>query len=489
MLHQRCFDFPQLDLVRYDAEGRLEVLGRMDQQVKLRGYRIELGEIEAALMEQGAVREAVVMARVEPGGEKRLVGYVVGEVKVEELRQGLRGKLPEYMVPSAFVVLESLPLTPNGKLDRRSLPAPEGSNSAQEYVAPRTPVEELIAAIFQEVLGVERVGVADNFFELGGHSLLAVRLMACIEQQTGQVLPLATLFRSPTVASLSSALSAEMENARWSPLVQLQAGGEARPFFCVHPGGGNVLCYAELFSHLGTARPFYGLQAYGLDGEQTPLQRVEEMAARYIEAIQSVQANGPYFIGGWSLGGLIAFEMAQQLVSRGEEIALLTLFDTSLPSAAAAPAQDDDTSMLISFAHDCGLTANDLNISWSQFNQLGREEKLAHVLDHGKVAGFIPTEIGLAQIQNLFKVFESNVRAGESYIPRQYDGPLILFKASDTRAIGGKDVSSGWKELAPELELFAVPGSHYNMLKAPHVQMLAGQMKRCFESVEENNSK
>ena len=416
------------DLARFHADGDLEYLGRIDQQVKIRGFRIELGEIEAALREQNDVREAVVIARVEFGGEQRLVGYVVSEdgveLEVEALRQALRAKLPEYMLPSALVVLAALPLTSNGKLDRRALPAPEGSSSAEEYVAPRTPVEELIAAVFREVLGVERVGVADNFFDLGGHSLLAVRLMACVARKTGQILPLATLFRSPTIESLSSALTAKIENSRWSPLVQIQAGGEELPFFCVHPGGGNVLCYAELFTHLGTKRPFYGLQAYGLDGEQAPLQRVEEMASRYIEAMLSVQSKGPYLLGGWSLGGLIAFEMAHQLVARGEEIALLTLFDTSLPSAAVLPVQEDDTSMLIGFAHDCGLTANDLNISFPQFNKLGREEKLAYVLDQGKAAGRIPSEIGLAQIQNLVRVFESNVRAGDSYKAMRYNGAI-----------------------------------------------------------------
>ena len=195
------------DMVRYLAAGELEFVGRIDEQVKLRGYRIELGEIEAALMEQSAVREAVVLARVESGGEKRLVGYVVSEegveLKVEELQQALRAKLPEYMVPSALVMLAELPLTANGKLDRRALPAPEGSSSAEEYVGPRTPVEEMLAGIYGEVLKLGRVGVRENFFELGGHSLLATRLLSKIREAFQIELPLRRVFEAPTVAGLA----------------------------------------------------------------------------------------------------------------------------------------------------------------------------------------------------------------------------------------------------------------------------------------------
>ena len=198
------------DLVRYQAAGEIEFIGRLDEQVKLRGYRIELGEIEAALMEQAAVREAVVLARVESGEEKRLVGYVVSEegveLKVEELRQALRAKLPEYMVPSALVVLEALPLTANGKLDRKALPMPEGSSSAEEYVAPRTPVEEVLAGIYGEVLKLGRVGVEENFFELGGHSLLATRLLSKIREAFQIELPLRRVFESPTVAMMAAAI-------------------------------------------------------------------------------------------------------------------------------------------------------------------------------------------------------------------------------------------------------------------------------------------
>jgi acyl carrier protein len=193
--------------VRNGQDGELEFLGRIDQQVKLRGYRIELGEIEAALMEQAAVRDAVVIARQESGGEKRLVGYVVGEVNVEELRQALRAKLPEYMAPSALVVLESLPLTPNGKLDRRALPAPNGTaRSGHKYLAPRTPVEEVLAKIYGEVLGLEQVSIDDNFFELGGHSLLATQLISRVRESFRVEIPLRAVFESPTVIKMAAAI-------------------------------------------------------------------------------------------------------------------------------------------------------------------------------------------------------------------------------------------------------------------------------------------
>jgi acyl carrier protein len=196
------------DLVRHRGDGELEFLGRIDQQVKLRGYRIELGEIEAALMEQAAVREAVVITQ-ESGGEKRLVGYVVseGEVKVDELRQALRVKLPEYMVPSALVVLESLPLTPNGKLDRRALPAPNGTVSTErEYLAPRTTVEKVLAKIYGKVLGLAQVSIDDNFFDLGGHSLLATKLISRVRESFCVEIPLRVVFEAPTVIKMAAAI-------------------------------------------------------------------------------------------------------------------------------------------------------------------------------------------------------------------------------------------------------------------------------------------
>jgi acyl carrier protein len=196
------------DRVRWTADGVLEYGGRVDEQVKVRGHRIEPGEIEAALLAHPEVTEAAVVAREEAPGQMRLVAYVAGQAGVEALREHLRERLPAYMVPSAFVTLDHLPLTPNGKVDRRALPAPEYAGSA-EHTAPRDETEQLIAAVWAEVLGVERVGVEDNFFDIGGDSLLLVRVSSRIRSELGRDLPMVELFRHPTVASLAGYVAGE----------------------------------------------------------------------------------------------------------------------------------------------------------------------------------------------------------------------------------------------------------------------------------------
>ncbi|HZH31547.1 MAG TPA: amino acid adenylation domain-containing protein [Pyrinomonadaceae bacterium] len=474
------------DLVRRLPDGRLEFLGRLDAQVKVRGYRIEPGEVEAALCAHDRVRAAVVTARGEGAGGKRLVGYYVceagGEVEAGELREHLRGRLPEYMVPAVLMALAELPLTGNGKVDRRALPEPSvGGGGGEGYVGPRTAVEEVLSGVYGRVLGMEAVGVRDNFFELGGHSLLALRLLARVEQETGVRLPVAKLFHAPTVELLARELEefGEREHERWSPLVRIAGEGSGRPFFCVHPGGGNIHCYAALAALLGTRRPFYGLQARELEGEASPLGSIEEMASFYLEAAREVQPRGPYLLGGWSLGGLIAFEMAQQLRARGEEVEVLALIDTAIPGGAPL----SDAAMLAGFAHDIGLPTGGLNISLGRFEGLGREERLAYIFESAKAAGVVPAEIEPAQFRRLLGVFENNVRAGLAYSAKPYPGRLTYFKAAETPHAPGVDAAAYWGEMAAGgADVHVLAGDHYGLLKAPLVAELAERLKACFQT-------
>ena len=287
------------------------------------------------LRQHPAVRETVVIARDDGLGEKWLAAYIVSRREptptVNELSSFLHEKLPAYMVPSTFMFLDELPLTPNGKVDRRTLPAPDrvGSTRRGIRVAPRDTLELQLVQIWEDILGLRPVGVTDNFFDLGGHSLLAVRLIARIHKQFGQKLPLPTLFQGATIEQLAGVLRRSPTPLRCSPLVGIHLGGSGRPFFCVHPVGGSILCYAGLSRRLGPDQPFYGLQHPGLDGEWAPYTRIEEMASDYLTALRAVQPEGPYLLGGWSLGGIVAFEMAQQLEARGQKVALLALLDAS----------------------------------------------------------------------------------------------------------------------------------------------------------------
>ncbi len=342
------------DLARYLVDRNIEFLGRTDAQVKIRGYRIELGEIEALLVQHPAVKETAVVAEDDLSGNKRLVACVVPDRDLAlnplELRKFLKEQLPDYMIPQVFVAIAFLPLTPNGKIDRLRLQAPENitSNSTDKScIAPRTPTESTLAQIWSEILNTELVGISDNFFDLGGNSLLAIRLINEINQQFERELPLSALFLHPTIEGLADALDSGTNAREWSPLVAIKPRGKNPPFFCVHPIFGVIFPYCELAFGLGENQPFYGLQPKGIDGESSPLTRIEDMAADYIAALRTVQPKGPYFLGGWSFGGLVAFEMAQQLLAAGDEVALLAVLDTLAPVAANKPSVWDGCKFIL----------------------------------------------------------------------------------------------------------------------------------------------
>ena len=333
------------DLARYLPDGNIEFLGRTDHQVKIRGFRIELAEIEAVLSQHPAVRETVVLAREEvenpeseiqnPKSDKKLVAYVVSWQEPPFMTQGLRSflkqKLPEYMVPSAFVFLDSLPLTPNGKVDRKTLPLPDGSRPELRaaFVAPRNSTEEMLAGIWSKLLGLNQVGIRDNFFDLGGHSLLAVRLFAEIEKAFNQRPPLSSLFQDGTIEHLAKVIEHKTPLGKQSCLVAIQPSGDKIPFFCVHEFFGDVFCYINLARHLGPDQPFYAIEARGLDGVEEPFTDIKTMAAYYIQQIQAVQPEGPYALGGLCFGGVVAFEMAQQLRAKRKEVTMVALLDSS----------------------------------------------------------------------------------------------------------------------------------------------------------------
>ena len=488
------------DLARYLKDGNIELLGRIDNQVKIRGFRIELGEIEAVLTVHPKVREAVVIAREDKPGNKPLVAYIVPNVEspiTSELRHFLKQKLPDYMLPSVFVSLEAFPLTPNGKIDRNALPAPDTSSLTQEisFVPPLDALEQQLAKIWSEVLNVHPVGVRDNFFDLGGHSLSAVRLMAKIQEQFGKNLPLVTLFQGATIEYLASLLQKHSDSRPWSPLVAIQPVGNRIPLFCIHPVGGNVLCYMDLARHLGLEQPVYGLQSPGLNEEQqlqiefqgremhlthmkTAITRIEDMASYYIEALQTIQPQGPYQIGGWSLGGVVAFEMAQQLYQQGHEVALLALIDSYTPIAINMPKEIDEAMLVISLAKELGgLFGQDLPVSVDELKQLPLDEQLNHILEQAKIVNILPPEYGLQQIVQLLQVFKANLHAMSRYQPQPYLGRINLFCANEKVVEVTQDPSQGWGELAVGgLETYKIPGNHYTILREPHVQILAKQI-------------
>ena len=442
------------DLARFLHDGNVEFLGRIDHQVKIRGFRIELGEIEAVLEQHSGVNQAVVIAREDTPGDKRLVAYFVaavpGSVTSAELRLHSAKQLPDYMTPSAFVSMAKLPVTPNGKVDRKALPAPTGNDfkTEAEYVAPRDETERKLSQLWEEVLGVRPISVTANFFELGGRSILAARLFTKILRTFGKELPLSTLFRSPTVEQLAKELQPSAQAAEYRTMVPIQEKGSKPPFFCVHGGAGSTLFLHELASELGADRPFYGIEPEGMDGKPFQRRTVEEMAAHYLGEIRKVQPSGPYFIGGYCFGGLVAFEMARILKQRGETPAVVALFSAALrcnhpfvtaqtPPPAARPVSARMGTLLSSPIKALRNLAS--AIYWRAVPFIRR------------VTYRVLFSLGLRIPPGMrtMYVMEMLGSAEQHYCPKPYRGSVVLFFGQGTLDFGP---NLGWDGLAERFE-------------------------------------
>ncbi len=413
------------DLARWRRDGVLEFVGRADTQVKLRGFRIEPGEIEAALVRHRSVAQAAVIAREDTPGNRRLVGYVVaaaGEVAEASVLRGHLGQtLPDYMVPSALVVLDRLPLTPNGKLDRRALPAPDLTPSVRR--GPRTPQEEILCGLFAEVLGVERVGIDDNFFELGGHSLLATRLISRVRGTLDVELPIRALFEAPSVEALGSHLAGGgSTRSALDVLLPLRPAGCLQPLFCIHPVRGLSWCYSGLMRQIPAGYPIYGLQAR-TERDMLP-QTVEEMAADYLSIIRRVQPVGPYNLLGWSFGGLVAHAIATDLQNVNEEIALLALLD-SYPSRAASLLDNsvyepDEKDFFLGLINSFGYGQADL-----------ADDPMRNALEIFHQEAGLFASLDEQNFLALIDAFRNCVHLANNFAPKRFDGDILLFQAAE----------------------------------------------------------
>jgi thioesterase domain-containing protein len=409
-------------------------------------------------------------------------------VEAGEVRRALAAQLPEYMVPGAVVVLEALPLTPNGKVDRRALPPPDRSDITvpKADVEPRTPTERALVRIWENLLGIQPIGVTDDFFDLGGHSLLAVRLLASVRAELGRDLPLSILLQEPTITQLARRLDAAAGPSEWSPLVPIQAGGRKRPFYCLHPGGGNVLCYAGLARHLDADRPLFGIQASGLLAGQVIHESIEDMAIDYVRAVRRHQPRGPYLLGGWSMGGVVAFAMAQELRRQGEAVDLLVLLDAPAMfafrtgPAGQPPAPADDAALLIRFVQE--LTGPDhpevhRRLAGEGFVQLGLDEQLRRVVECVHAANVGLSDVDEAQLGRLFRVFRVNALATTRYAPGPYAGRAVYFEAKEQPAGAEHIHARSWSSVVDRLAVETTPGDHETIIGARHVESLARELQ------------
>ena len=499
------------DRARYRPDGNLEFLGRFDDQVKIRGFRIELAEIEAALLQHPAIERCVVSANQESGANKCLAAYVVIRHAVslspDELREFARSKLTEPMVPAAFVFLDRLPLAPNGKVDRNALPLPPASSGADEYVPPRDALEIELTRIWEQVLGVQPIGVKDNFFDRGGHSLAAVRLFARIEKELGVTLPSSALlqtrpsprrllpaliFSAPTIERLAHVLrQGRHEDERevsLPSLVRIQPTGSHTPLFWIHGDSSN----AYLPEYLGADQPVFGLEHQSQDGTLAEYTQVETIAEHYLWQIRNVQPQGPYMLSGYSFGGTIAFEIAKRLEKQGETVSLLAMLDAPFPGAEVSPfaiqarrqasaAASRRSGNFVFHVHNLarlGLFDQAKYISFRIADRINaiigddlrKNYKRLLCRCYVKFARRLPSSLRSFYVREVYRL------ALRDYSPEMFAGRAVYFKSMDQSSFS----QEAWRNLMRDgLEVYEVPGNHVDVIKTKNAAAWAPRLKSC----------
>ena len=478
------------DLGRYSPDGIVEFVGRADQQIKIRGYRVELGEIEAALAAHESVRQCVVVAGEKQTDGQRLVAYLIPasreRPRIQDLRDHLNTLLPDYMIPSAFAFIEAIPLTPNGKVNRSALPVPDLSNAPVGYVPPRNEVERVLAKIWAEVLGLQKVGVFGHFFELGGHSLSATRLIARLRSAFQMDIPLKSIFLQPTIAEMSKHILYDgrtrtyryrSEIPRWNRLLPAQPKGSRNPLFVVagymNPDD-TLLLLSRIFPHLGLDQPVFGFQPRWLDGHSEKYASVEEVAREFVTELRDFRPEGPYLLGGDCVGGIVALEMARELSRQGQEVGLLVMFDTERPT----PVRALFANLRIAFrrgkhmATVVGQIIQGKHRSRAQLirDLVDRKRKTAHPKTVTEMA---PDSLYRSRLDYRRMIYRHKVK--------KYPGQITLLLNEQAYKI---DKKSGWNGVAVGgLKVHSTPGGHLTRFTL-HGKEFAKQLLECLERAQ-----
>jgi enterobactin synthetase component F len=485
------------DLVRWNDEGQLDFLGRIDDQVKINGHRVELGEIESHLLRNPAVSQAAVAAHRSQDGTITLAGYVVAapgaeaEADPEALRACLSTQLPSFIVPRRIMVLNALPLTPTGKLDRKALPAPERATRALSAPAV-TPTEKKLAALWQEILRVDAVGLHDNFFELGGDSLTAAELSAIFPSQFGTELPLGSVFEAPTIADLAARVE-QLVSGSADPLgvvlpLRMGKASEQRPLFCIHPIAGLSFSFSGLLRHMNPDMPVYGLQSRGLsDGERLP-GSIEEIAADYLEQVRRLQPEGPYRLLGRSLGGLIAHSMAEQMLARNLRVEMLAMIDTYLFTSVerARPLTEaDEVRAVLRF----------LDIVMRPEEMPSTMEQLAETLRRIYGQRTIPVAEEILRshpqfIQHVFAVMLNNMQLARRHVPKRVEVDLLYFSATggDLPVILGHSPSAWRAFIGGKVDVHELDCGHESVLDPVPAGQIGSILQRRLNAIDERRT-
>lgn len=452
------------DLVKLNSKMQIEYLGRIDNQIKIRGFRIELGEIENAIRQTGIVNDVIVVVKNFGADDKRLAAFIISDLLKKEknilneivikIKNFISKVLPDYMVPLYFIPIESLPLLPNGKVNRKELEKFDTNtitNDIRDIKRPENKNEEILLNIWKKLLNVESISTDDNFFDIGGHSILAAQMFTELEKVTGKRIPLATLFKAQTIAELANVIEKESLELKWSPLVKIKKGKPDAPnLFLVHGAEGNVLLYRDLANYLSPDCTIYGLQSRGLNGSGYIPASIEEMAVDYIEAIKNVQPDGPYNIGGYCMGGTIAYEIAQELYKAGDEVKNLFLIETYNICF-------NENQFIVSSGSE---KIENIKFHFNNVKRLSGSDKTKFLTQKAKVLkrrtiarlNFVSSKVGISITNNqgtskaTFKVRDINDKAQTEYKPEVYNGKTVLLKPMISYS-SEPDPNFGWDKL------------------------------------------
>lgn len=482
------------DLVRYLPNGDIDFIGRVDNQVKIKGFRIELGEIESFISQYENIKQCAVKVMEEANNRKRLAAYLVTESNVNfdenGLKEFLSTKIPPYMIPTYFTILEEMPLNASLKIDRKALPAPnvESVHQSDNLAEAKTTTEQMLVEFWKEVLNLEKVGIHEDFFELGGHSLSAVELMAKIKKATEKKIPLSALILHSKISELAAYIDGSVQegNVEWTSLIPIRKEGSKPPIFLVHGGGLHVLFYQALIKYLDKDQPVYALQAKGLNGKEQPLDRIEDMAAHYISEILQVCPNGPYNLAGYSLGGLIAYEMAQQLLEDGKVIGTLGLFDSVAKNEwAGSGASGKLKKKLKKAGYNLSLLFKDPKNAMKYKKQVLLVQ-WQHTMGKLHVPhGFGNEDPSKQEVTPYGKeVYEKSLEAYEKYELKKIDLAIDLFKAKEQMFYLNDPEYMGWKDLAMKgVRIHHIDGNHLTLFDDVNGEGVANALQECLDRV------
>jgi aspartate racemase len=477
------------DLVKMRPDGVIEFLGRKDNQVKIRGFRVELGEVEAGLLRHPTVLQATAIVVENDVAGKTIHAFWTAKAGIvtenSELLRFVGEHLPSYMLPASLTRLHTLPLTENGKVDRKQLLEIAQRNIARQttYVPPSDVLEVELITIWEKILGVPRIGVRDDFFELGGHSLLAARMFARIEEKLGKRMPLATMFQAPTIEKLAQIMRAEGFSAHWSVVVPIQEHGSKPPLFLVHGLLCNVLSFYRLRQYIAADQPLYGIQAYGMDSGRASFASIPDMAAFYIKEMRAVQPRGPYFLGGFSAGGLVTHEMARQLNEMGEHVQFLALFDSYVEAVGGywfkSFYSKRARKMVVLALYSSIQTVKRRGVILvfkGKVRSMGVNLRIMLWLLMGKMLG---KKSGEPAPQSLTPR-EAFTRAIRIHKPQPYSGSAVSFRSPTLDLL---DPTEGWERyITGKVQHQEIYGGHDDIFSEPHIAGLARQLMQALEA-------